>query len=125
MGVQRVDRLNSLLKEVIAEVIYNDVRNPKVSKFTTVSQVEITKDLRHAKVHISIIGDEKEKINTLKALNTASGFIAIQASKKIVIRHFPALRFVIDNTVEEQIHIQKLLDNIQEEKEQRKTESQT
>ena len=60
---QRVDRLNSLLKEVISEVIRKEVQHPDINEFITVTRVDITKDLRHAKVYISIIGtDDKKKV---------------------------------------------------------------
>lgn len=58
MAVKRTDRLNSLLKEVISEVIRKDVRNPHVNELVTVTRVNISRDLRHAKVFISVIGTE-------------------------------------------------------------------
>ena len=59
--IKRTDRLNSLLREVIAEVVMREVRNPKVNALVTIKKVEITKDLHHAKVYISMIGSAKEK----------------------------------------------------------------
>jgi len=119
MPKQRVDRLNSLLKEVLAEVIRREVKNPHVHELTTVSRVDISKDLRHAKVYLSIIGSEKEKNETLKALQATAGFISIAASKKVVMRFFPALRFLIDDTVNKQMRIEQLLKEIHEEEESR------
>lgn len=119
---RRTDRLNSLLKEVISEVIRKDLKHAAVSELTTVTQVDITKDLRHAKVYISIIGSEEEKRKTKEQLQTAAGFIAVHASKKIVIRYFPELTFLIDNTVEKQMHIDGLITKIQAEREARQEE---
>ena len=65
MAKNRVARLNSLLKEVISEVIHKDVDNPHVNKFVSVTQVEITSDLHHAKVHISVLGDQSAKEETI------------------------------------------------------------
>ena len=115
MVKNRVARLNSLLKEVISEVIHRDVRNPLVNRLVSVTQVEITKDLHYAKVHISVIGTEQEKEQTIKALQSAAGFIAVNASKKVVMRYFPALTFKIDSSVEQQIRIDSLLGKIHEE----------
>ena len=89
--MKRTTRLNSLLKEVISEVIKKDVGNPNISKLTTITKVEITKDLHQAKVFISIIGTPEEKTKTLKALESASSFISIKASKKVVMKYFPSL----------------------------------
>lgn len=110
--VNRIDRINSLLKEVIAEVIRKRVRNPKINQFLTVTRVETTKDLKHAKVFISLIGDEEEKAQTLKALKSAAGFIGVNAAKQVTLRFFPTLSFVIDDTVEKQMHIHNILEEL-------------
>jgi ribosome-binding factor A len=115
MVKNRIARLNSLLKEVLSEVIRNDVRNPHVGKFVSVTSVDITSDLQHAKVYISIIGTPQEKEETIKALQSAAGFIAILSSKKVVMRYFPALTFKLDVSVEQQIRIDALLNKIKEE----------
>ncbi len=119
MPKQRTDRLNSLLKEVISEVIHRDVRNPHVTHFVTVTRVEITKDLHYAKVYISIIGTEQEKQDSIAALQTAAGFIAVNASKKVTMRYFPELTFKLDDSVEKHMRIQQLLGEISAERESR------
>ena len=68
MAVQRTDRLNSLLKEVISEVIKQQVRNPHVGELLTITRVDITKDLHYAKVYVSVIGEDAQKKATLNAL---------------------------------------------------------
>src|ERR1700720_1746150 len=98
MPKQRTDRLNSLLKEVISEVIRKDVRNPHVNELVTVTRVDITKDLHYAKVYISVIGDEQAKAETIAALTSAAGFIAVNSSKKVVMRYFPELTFKLDDS---------------------------
>jgi ribosome-binding factor A len=125
MVKNRIARLNSLLKEVLSEVIHKEVRNPLVHKLVTVTQVEITNDLQHAKVHISVIGTDKEKHDTIQALQSGAGFIAIQASKKVVMRYFPALTFKLDTSVEQQMRINTLLYKIKEERESRENPPET
>ena len=122
MPKQRTDRLNSLLKEVISEVIRREVRNPHVNELMTVTRVEITKDLHHAKVYISVIGSDVQKAETIAALQTASGFIAVNASKKVVMRYFPALNFILDESVDKHMRIEKLLGEIVEERNARPEE---
>ena len=119
MAVKRTDRLNSLLKEVISEVIKRDVRNPHVTELVTVTRVNISKDLRHAKVFISVIGTEQDKIETINALNSAAGFIAVQSSQKVVMRYFPELTFRLDDSVEKHMRIEELLSKISQERETR------
>lgn len=123
MAVQRTDRLNSLIKEVISEVIRKDVKNVDVSEFTTITQVDITKDLHLAKVYISVIGNDHDKKKTLNALNSAAGFIAARSSKKMRIRYFPSLTFYMDESVDKHIRIQEVLKKIHEEEKKRESET--
>ena len=116
---KRTKRLNSLLKEVISEVIRQEVKNPNVSELLTITEVDITKDLHHAKVYVSIIGSDKERKSTIDALQQASGFISKVASKKVVMRYFPHLKFILDTTVDKQMKIDSLLKKIDEEKQSR------
>ena len=119
MSTRRVEKLNSLLKEVISEVIMREVKNPHVTTLITVTKVDITKDLRHAKVHISLIGDEDKKKETFHAIESAAGFIAVHASKKVVMRYFPQLHFKLDNSLENQVRIDSILRDIENERESR------
>jgi ribosome-binding factor A len=119
MAVERTDRLNSLLKEVISEIIRKEVRNPHVTELVTVTRVQISKDLRHAKVFISVIGSEQDKIETIEALNSAAGFIAVQSSRQVVMRHFPDLIFKLDDSVDKHMRIEELLNKISKERELR------
>lgn len=116
MAVKRTDKLNSLLQEVIADVIRLEVKNPHVHALTSVTAVAITPDLSEALVSISVIGTDDEREETVRALNKAAGFIAVASSKKIVIRHFPSLRFSLDQTVDKQMHIDNLIRKISEER---------
>jgi len=118
MSTRRIERINSLLREVISEVIRNDVKNPHLKAIWTITAVETTKDLRHAKVFVSVMGTEAEKGETLRALESARGFIAVAASKKIVIRFFPELHFVLDEGASHQARIEEILTKIRKEKEQ-------
>lgn len=124
MSKKRVDRLNSLLKEVISEVIRKEVKNPHVNEFITVTRVDITTDLHYAKVYISVIGSETEKQETLSALNSAAGFIAVNSSKKVVMRYFPTLSFILDDSVEKQMRIEELLHKISDERSSRDPEEE-
>jgi len=105
MEKKRTKRLNSLLKEVLSEVILHELKDPRVSPLVTVASVDITNDLHYAKVYISVIGTDKEKRETLEALESAAGFIGVSAAKKVVMRYFPVLTFKLDTTVEEQMKI--------------------
>jgi ribosome-binding factor A len=109
MAKKRTIRLNSLLKEVISDVIRKDVRNPHINALLTVTRVDITNDLHYAKVYISVIGTDVQKEETLVALQSAAGFIAVNASKQVVMRYFPQLTFKLDDSVDKHMRIESLL----------------
>jgi ribosome-binding factor A len=119
MAVKRTDRLNSLLREVISEVIRLDVEDPDLLTLLTVTRVDITRDLRYAKVYISVIGDDEVRTKTIKALEKASGFIAVNSAKKVTMRYFPDLTFKLDTGVDQQMRIEEMLADIEEERSKR------
>jgi len=119
MEKKRIKRLNSLLKEVLSEVIRKEVKDPRLAPLVTVTAVDISNDLHHAKVFISVIGGEKERRETLEALESAAGFIGVTAAKLVTIRYFPTLTFKLDTSVDEQLKIDALLHKIHKEEENR------
>lgn len=119
MAIKRTDRLNSLLKEVISETIKKDVRNPHVNELLTITRVDITKDLHYAKVYVSVIGTPEQKAATIDALQTAAGFIAVNSSKRVTMRYFPALTFRLDDSVDKHMRIEELLGEISTERKTR------
>ena len=119
MKKNRLNRINSLLKEVLFEVIQKEVRNPHVNTFITVTQVETSADLHHAKVYVSMIGSEAEKEKILAALQTAAGFIAVHAAKQVKMRYFPNLTFKLDKSADEYMKIDKILFDIEKERQSR------
>ena len=119
MKKNRLERVNSLLKEVIFEVIQKEVRNPHVNTFVSVTKVETSPDLHHAKVSVSIIGSEADKTKVVAALQSAAGFIAVNASHKVQLRYFPQLTFKLDTALEELLKIQEILGKIEQERQSR------
>jgi len=121
MKKNRLERVNSLLKEVIFEVIQKEVRNPHVTTFVCVTKVDTSADLHHAKVYISLIAPEPEKEKVISALQSAAGFIAVHAAKKAQLRYFPNLTFKLDTSLDEHLKIQKILGDIEKERLSRET----
>ncbi len=116
MKKNRLARVNSLLKEVIFEVIQKEVRNPNVTTFVSVTEVDTSADLHHAKVFVSLICSEEEKAKILTALNSAAGFIAVHAAKKVQLRYFPELIFKLDTSSEEYMKIHNILEDLEKER---------
>ncbi len=116
MSEKRIARLNSLLKEVISEVIHRELKNPHMPPFVTIVGVEIVHDMSHAKVFVSVLGSEREKKKAMEILKQSSGFIALRASKMMTIKFFPVLAFHLDEGMERQSHIDTLLKKIEDER---------
>lgn len=117
MPVKRTDRLNSLLKEVLSEVIHRDIHHVKnINTFITITRVDITSDLLQAKIYISVIGKETDKQQALLALQHRAGTIARKASKKVKMRYFPELDFRFDDQLENQLHMEELFAKISQER---------
>lgn len=115
MKGRRISRVNSLLKEVLSEVIRNDFKkHGEITPLLTVLDVETTADLEHAKVYISVMGSDAVKKQTLEMLNHAHGYIAVLASKKVQLRFFPKLHFYLDEGLDKQMRIDELLKEIHE-----------
>jgi ribosome-binding factor A len=120
MSVPRVNRLNSLLKEVLSEVIHRDMHHKThVNEFVTITRVDITADLSYATVYISMLGKDAEKLKALDELNKDSRQIAKIAMKKVRMRKFPVLTFEIDTGLEKQMRIEELLYNVEKERKSR------
>lgn len=101
------------------EVIMREVKNPHLPPLVTVTEVQITSDLQHAKVYISVIGTPAEKKKAIEVLQSASGFIATRASKRVVMRFFPSLTFYLDETVEKQARVEEILSQIHDKEKNR------
>jgi|SRR5918996_5898532 ribosome-binding factor A len=106
---RRTDRVEELLKQEIARIVGEEVKDPQVG-FATVMDVAVTPDLRHARVFISVLGTEEEKAATLSALRRASGFIRARVGDEVTLKYLPELRFEIDRSLERVARIEELLD---------------
>jgi ribosome-binding factor A len=108
----RVERLNSLLRQEISDLVQRYVKDPRLGSFVSVTAVEISKDMRYAKVFVSRFGTDLEKKETLKALASASGFIRHELSERLKTRRIPELNFKLDNTMEKADKVLKIIDEI-------------
>lgn len=107
---KRIERINSLLKRDIAEII-SQLQDPRIQGFITVSNVQTAPDLKYAKVFLSIYKAEN-KTQTLEAIKKASGFIRSQLSDMVDFRCVPSLNFELDNSAEYSQKIEGILKEI-------------
>ena len=122
---RRTDRLNSLLRDELSVLIQREVRDPRVGTLVSVTAVETATDLQTARVFVSVLGDKKEREASVKALNTASGFLRKKLSERVEMRQVPSLQFMADKSIEEGQKLLALIDQVASESKgasQRRTE---
>lgn len=112
MNNKRISRISEEVKKVVSELIYNGLKDPRVNSLTTVTKVEVTRDLRYAKIYVSVFGDKEEKENTIKGLESAKGFIRKEISNKVDLRYTPEPIFVLDESIEHGIYMSKLIKDV-------------
>ncbi|MBQ5593440.1 MAG: 30S ribosome-binding factor RbfA [Clostridia bacterium] len=104
----RTDRVSEEVKRELSAVI-RELKDPRLPVMVTVVAVNVTKDLKFAKAHISIMGNEEVKNNALAALKSASGFIRREIGHRLNLRNTPEFTFVSDNSIEYGAHINEIL----------------
>lgn len=109
---KRSQRVGDLLREEIADIIIRKVKDPRLG-FVTVTGVDITEDLKTAKVYVSILKEEEREI-ALTVLNAAKSFIRFEVAKRVRMKSIPSLEFRIDESIEYGSRIDKLLKDIKE-----------
>ena len=108
MKTFRPARVAEAVREVASETILYELRDPRV-KLVTVTRTEVSGDLQHAKVYVSIMGTEKEQQLTLRGLKNAAGFIQSKLAKRLQTRFTPVITFVLDQGVKNSLEITRLI----------------
>ncbi len=111
MQGKRIDRINPLLQEEIADIIRRELKDPRIG-FVTVTEVEASKDLRHAKVFVSVLGSDSEWTQALTALESAARFIHGQLVRRLKLRTVPRLAFHPDRSMAHAAHITEILETL-------------
>lgn len=108
MARVRVEKLQELIKQEFSKIILNDVKNPNIG-FVTITQVELTNDLRHAKIWLSAYGSKEAQEKTIQGIAHSLGYIRSEIGKRIRLKFVPELHLQTDTSLEYSEHIQKLL----------------
>ncbi len=114
MKYKRSKRVQELLLEEISKLIQFELKDPRIG-FATLTGVNLTDNLKFARVFVSIIGDEAQKRDTLEGLQSARGFIRSWLGKNLKLRYIPELDFQLDETAENAQNISRLLNEIHPE----------
>jgi ribosome-binding factor A len=108
MAGGRMRRVDEAVREVLSDVISTDLKDPRVG-FVTVTAVKTSRDLRHARVYVSVLGDAPARESTLLGLRSAHGFLQSELAQQLKLKHTPTLSFEYDETVERAARLTELL----------------
>jgi len=111
---RRPEQVAGTIRQVIADALAREVRDPRVG-FVTVTGVLVTNDLSHARVMVSVPGDDAEKARAMQGLQSAAGFLRSRAARSLTTRTVPELHFELDKGFEHAARIEELLQSIRRE----------
>ena len=105
-------RINGEVQKVLAEIIRSEIKDPRISPWTSVVSVEVAPDLKSCKAWISVLGDEEARRATKEGLQSAEGFIRRQLARELNLRNTPAITFVMDQSIEYGVHMSHKIDEV-------------
>ena len=111
----RIEKLQELIKQEMSKMLLKELKDPRIG-FVTVTDVEMTGDLREAKIYVSVMGGEEQVKSSLEGLNSALGFIRREIGHRIRLRFTPEISFALDTSPDYGDHIQKLLLQVEGDK---------
>jgi ribosome-binding factor A len=114
MARVRVGRVGEQIKKELSQIVQSELKDPRIG-FLTVTGVEVTNDLSIARVFLSVMGTDEQKIATLKALSAGTGYIRSELGKRIRLRKIPDLQFKFDASIDYGSHIDNLLHQLNRE----------
>ena len=113
---RRVERVGEAVRDTIAELLTREIKDPRIGMVTLIA-VDVSPDLRHARVHFSCLGDEEARRKSLAGLQSAAGFIKGQLARRLRLRYAPDVTFVPDTTVEQADRLASLLKQVSSDEE--------
>lgn len=116
MSYQRIDRISEQVRREVDRIIREELSDPRVQGTFSVTRADVTRDLRYAKIYVSIL-EEENRAPMMAALKNAAGFVRHQLGASMLIRYAPEILFELDNNIEYGIHIASVLKRVHTEDE--------
>ncbi|HLI90195.1 MAG TPA: 30S ribosome-binding factor RbfA [Ktedonobacteraceae bacterium] len=113
-NLYRQEKLGELIAAELSSLLRTRVKDPRVG-FASITRVEVSGDLRHAKVFVSVMGSPEEREATMRGLKNATGFLRHELAGRITLRYMPELVFKLDRSIEEGARILELIQHIEQE----------
>lgn len=110
----RQEKLGELIAVEVSDLLRTRIKDPRVG-FASITHVEVSGDLRHAKIFVSVMGDEEEKKSTIQALHHATGFLRHELAGRLTLRFMPEIFFKLDSSIEQGTRILGLIRELERE----------
>ena len=111
---RRTARVSELLRDEISALLLREVKDPRISGLVSIVSVDVSPDLRQARVFVSVLGSSEEQEATLRGLRAAEGFLRGQLGERLTMRRIPALRFQQDRSIEQGSRILRIMAELDE-----------
>ncbi len=109
---RRTERINGLLRQEISQLLSRELNDPRLSGVVSITRVETSADIGHARIYVSVLGSRDDKQTVLRGINSAAGFMRRELRDRLSLRYIPALNFILDESIEEAEHIFELMDKL-------------
>ncbi|RKO66324.1 30S ribosome-binding factor RbfA [Desulfofundulus salinus] len=109
----RPERLAEIIKKEVSDMLRDELKDPRIG-FVTITGVEVSPDLRYARIFFSVLGSEEEAKASLEALNRARGYVRSELGRRIRLRYAPEISFKLDPSIQRGIRVMELLHDVKE-----------
>ena len=113
MGM-RSKRVEIQLKKEISRILQEDIKDPRIG-FVTVTRIDLTNDIRNAKVYFSVLGDDEKKSSSVEGIKSAAGYIRKLVGERLKLKYVPELTFKLDKSIEYSINLEKTFERLKNE----------
>ncbi len=120
MNDKRINRISEEVRKIVSELLMREIKDPRIDPMTSVTKVQVTRDLRYANIYVSVLGNKDVKEDTLQGLENAKGFIRKEIGSRIDLRYVPEPKFHLDETIEQGIYMSKLIEKVNKEDQEKR-----
>jgi ribosome-binding factor A len=112
MSTDRMRRVDEAIRQVIGEAVAGELKDPRVG-FITVTDVKTSADLSHARVYVSVLGDNQKRASSMAGLRSAHGYLQQRIGAELALKRTPTLEFAYDDTTDRALRVEELLGEIE------------
>ena len=116
----RAERVSDELRRRLTELIQTELNDPRISFMSSITRIEMSPDLRYAKVFVSVMAEPAEQQASVAALRHAAGFLRRAVGAELRLRHTPELQFVLDHSIEEGDHVLRVIRDVERQEQQQR-----